>query len=124
MYMGGYAVAWFGEPPHEQPWVTTTPIWKTVTRSGWRDLRIWHAGMLPFYATANRLYFKVGSGSAEPAKEVFALMQRVETIHKDSVPVPYVSDRADLGVAAVVAGEGEELELADDERGYGTGHAG
>ena len=28
-------------------------------------------GNTPLYATANRLYFRVGSGSAEPAKEVF-----------------------------------------------------
>ena len=81
-------------------------------------------GNSPFYATANRLYFKIGSGSAEPAREVFALMKRVEAIHKDSVPVPYVDHRADLGIAAVVAGEEKELELVDDEQRNGPGDAG
>jgi hypothetical protein len=91
MYMGSYAVAWFGEPAHEQPWVTHCANLEDsdeVRMEGFTGLA---CGNVPFYATANRLYSKVGSGSAEPAKEVFALMKRMETIHKDSVPVPYMT---------------------------------
>jgi hypothetical protein len=91
MYMGSYAVTGFNEPPHEQPWVTHNTNLEDsdeIRMEGFADLA---CGNSPLYGTANRLYFKVGSGSAEPAKEVFALMKRVETIHKDSVPVPYMT---------------------------------
>jgi hypothetical protein len=48
-------------------------------------------GNAPIYCTGNRLYYRFGSGSTEPAKEVFALMRRTEPILKDSVPVPYLT---------------------------------
>lgn len=91
MYMGSYAAAWFGEPPEERPWVvhdTNLEDTDEIRMAGFVNLA---CGNEPLYATANRLYFKVGSGSAEPAREVFAFMKRVEKIHKDSVPVPYVT---------------------------------
>ncbi|MGH9395478.1 MAG: beta-galactosidase trimerization domain-containing protein, partial [Terriglobia bacterium] len=91
MYMGSYAVSWFGEPPHERPWVvhnTNLEDRDEIRMVGFINLA---CGNDPIYATANRLYFKVGSGSAKPAQEVFEFMKRVEGIHKDSVPVPYVT---------------------------------
>jgi len=48
-------------------------------------------GNTPLYATANRLYYKVGSGSLQRVQEVFELMQGVEDMHEGSRPVPYVS---------------------------------
>jgi len=91
MYLGGYGVSWFEEPPHERPWVVhNTDLEDTdeIRMEGFTNLA---CGNAPLYATANRLYFRVGSGGAEPAREVFALMRRVEGIHKDSLPVPYVT---------------------------------
>ena len=91
MYMGGYAVTWFGEPPHESPGIVHNSNLEDgdeILMEGFTNLA---CGNLPLYATANRLYFNVGDGSAKPAREVFELMRRVETIHKDSVGVPYVS---------------------------------
>ncbi len=91
MYLGGYGVSDFGQPPHERPWVvhnTNLEDSDEIRMEGFAGLA---CGNAPFYATANRLYFKVGSGSAEPAAEVFAFMKRVGGIHKDSVPVSYVT---------------------------------
>ncbi len=91
MYMGSYSVTWFGEPPENQPWVvhnTNLEDGDEIRLEGFADLA---CGNQPIYATANRLYFKVGSGHAEAAQEVFALMKAVEQSHKDSVPVPYVT---------------------------------
>ena len=91
MYMGSYAVSWFGEPPHEQPGVvhnTNLEDMDEIRMEGFTDLA---CGNTPLYATANRLYFKVGSGSAKPVQDVFELMRQVEEIHKNSVPAPYVT---------------------------------
>jgi hypothetical protein len=91
MYLGGYGVSWFGEPPHERPWVvhnTNLEDRDEIRMEGFANLA---CGNTPLYATANRLYFKVGSGSARPAQEVFEFMRRVEAIHKESVPVPFVT---------------------------------
>jgi hypothetical protein len=91
MYLGSYGASWFGEPPHEKPWVvhnTNLEDQDEIRMEGFTNLA---CGNTPLYATANRLYFKVGSGSAKPAQEVFALMQQVEEIHKGSIPVPYVT---------------------------------
>jgi hypothetical protein len=91
MYMGGYAVSWFGEPQHERPDVvhnTNLEDADEIRMEGFANLA---CGNTPLYATANRLYFHVGSGSAKPAQEVFALMRQVESIHKGSVGVPYVA---------------------------------
>jgi hypothetical protein len=91
MYLGSYAVSWFGEPPEERPWVvhnTNLEDGDEIRMAGLVNLA---CGNEPLYATVNRLYFKIGSGSAESAKEVFDVMKRVERVHKNSVPVPYVS---------------------------------
>ena len=58
MYMGSYAVAWFGEPPHEHPWVahnTNLEDKDEIRMEGFTNLA---CGNTPLYATANRLYFK------------------------------------------------------------------
>ena len=84
MYLGSYAVSWFGEPPHEQPWVvhnTNLEDQDEIRMEGFTNLA---CGNTPLYATANRLYFKVGSGSAKPVQEVFGLMRGVEEIHKEA----------------------------------------
>jgi hypothetical protein len=91
MYMGSYAVTWFGEPPHEQPGVvhnTNLEDSHEIRMEGFSALA---CGNTPLYATANRLYFQIGSGSAKPAQEVFDLMRRVKEMHADSVAVPYVT---------------------------------
>lgn len=91
MYMGSYALTWFGEPPQEKPWVineTNLEDGDEIRMEGFTNLA---CGNAPLYAVANRLYYGIGSGSAEPAKEVFEVMKRVEGIHKDSVPVAYLS---------------------------------
>jgi hypothetical protein len=91
MYMGSYSVTWFGEPPHEQPWVvhnTNLEDGDEIRMEGFANLA---CGNAPLYGTANRLYFGIGSGSAEPAREVFEFMKRTESVLKDSVPVPYVT---------------------------------
>lgn len=91
VYMGSYATSWFHQPPHDHPWVLNDASMEDsdeVRMMGFADLA---CGTSPMYLSANRLYFGIGSGSAEPAKDVFAVMRRVEAIHKDSVPIPYVS---------------------------------
>ena len=91
MYLGSYAVNWFGQPAHDTPWTTNDTNVEDgdeVRMEGFVDLA---CGNAPIYCTGNRLYYRFGSGSREPAKEVFALMGRAEAILKDSVPVPYVS---------------------------------
>jgi hypothetical protein len=91
MYLGGYNVATMEDPPHEEPSVTHNTNLEDgdeIQMEGFANLA---CGNVPLYATANRLYTKVGSGSPEPAREVFSLMKRVEAIHKDSVPAPYVT---------------------------------
>jgi len=91
MYMGSYALSWFGEPPHEHPWVlhnTNLEDLDEICMEGFTGLA---CGNSPLYATANRLYFKMGSGTGKPAREVYELMRRVEEIHKGSTPVPYVT---------------------------------
>ncbi len=91
MYMGSYALSWFGDPANENPWVineTSLEDGDEIRMQGFTSLA---CGNSPLYAVANRLYYGIGSGSAEPAKEVFEVMKRVERVHKDSVPVAYVS---------------------------------
>jgi hypothetical protein len=91
MYMGGYAVTWFGEPPHENPGIVHNSNLEDgdeILMEGFTNLA---CGNLPLYATANRLYFNVGDGSAKPAQEVFKLMRQAEGIQKGSVGVPYVT---------------------------------
>ena len=88
MYLGSYSVGW---APEEDPWVvhnTNLEDTDEIRMAGFANLA---CGNLPIYATANRLYFRIGSGSAQPAQDVYALMQRVEAIHQESVPAPYVS---------------------------------
>jgi hypothetical protein len=91
MYMGSYALSWFGSPLHEKPWVineTNLEDGDEIRMQGFTALA---CGGSPIYAVANRLYYGIGGGSAEPAKEVFEVMKRVEEVHKDSVPVAYMS---------------------------------
>jgi hypothetical protein len=91
MYLGSYAVSWFGEPPDEDPWVVHNTNLEDRDETRMEGFANLACGNEPLYATANRVYFKVGSGSVKPAREVFAFMKRVESIHKDSEPVPYVT---------------------------------
>lgn len=91
MYLDSYTIGWYGEPAHEQPWVvhnTDLEDGEEILMEGFTNLA---CGNIPIYATSNRAYFKVGSGSDHPAREVFDFMRRVESLHQDSVPVPYVS---------------------------------
>jgi hypothetical protein len=91
MYLGSYGVSWFGEPPHERPWVvhnTNLEDGDEIRMEGFTNLA---CGNTPLYATANRVYGKVGSGSTQPTRDVYDFMRRVEIFHKNSVPVPYVS---------------------------------
>jgi hypothetical protein len=91
IYMGSYAVNWFGQPAYDQPWTTNDTNVEDgdeVVMEGLTDLA---SGNAPIYCTANRLYYSIGSGSVEPAREIFELMARSEPVIKDSVPVPYVT---------------------------------
>ncbi len=93
MYLGSYALSDFDKPGHEDPWVvhnTSMEDSDEIRMAGFTELA---SGGVPFYATGNRLYYRgeVGGGSTEPAREVFSLMRRVESIHKDSVSASYVT---------------------------------
>ena len=91
MYLGSYAISWVGEPPHGSHWTThNTDLEDTdeILMEGFANLA---CGNTPIYATANRVYSKVGSGSSKPARELFDFMRRVEPLQKGSVPVPYVT---------------------------------
>lgn len=90
-YMGSYDVSSNGQPPHSQPWAAhmlNLEDGDEIRMEGCANLA---GGNIPVYAVANRLLYGIGSGSANPAKDVFALMRRAEPILKDSVPVPYVT---------------------------------
>jgi Hypothetical glycosyl hydrolase 6/Beta-galactosidase trimerisation domain len=91
MYLGSYRVASSGGPPEEPSSVvhnTNLEDGDEILLQGFTNLACANE---PIYATANRLYFKVGGGSIAPAQEVFALMKTLEQSHKDSIPVPYVT---------------------------------
>jgi hypothetical protein len=91
MYLGSYAIGWYGEPHHERPWVvhnTNLEDTDEILMEGFANMA---CGNAPIYATANRAYFKVGGGNPQMARDVFEFMRRVEGVHKGSVPVPYVS---------------------------------
>jgi hypothetical protein len=91
MYLGSYADSWFGEPPHADHWTnhnTNLEDGDEILMEGFTNLA---CGNTPIYATANRVYYKIGGGSTEPTRHIFEFMRRIEPIHKDSVPVPYVS---------------------------------
>ena len=91
MYMGGYCLSDFGQPPHVRPWPlenTSEEDGDEVLMEGFANLA---CGGVPIYATLNRLYYGLGEGSAKPAQEVFEVMRRLEPVLKDSVVMPYVS---------------------------------
>jgi hypothetical protein len=91
MYLDSYTIGWYNEPAHEHPWVvhnTNLEDGDEILMEGFTNLA---CGNTPIYATANRAYFKVGSGSPQPAREVFEFMRRIEPLHKDSAPIPFVS---------------------------------
>ena len=91
MYMGSYDVKSIGQPPNRKPWsahITNLEDSDEVRMEGFVDMA---GGNMPIYATANRLYYGLGDGSAKPAQEVFALTRRLEPLLRDSVPVPYVT---------------------------------
>ncbi len=91
MYLGSYADSWFGEPPHADHWTnhnTNLEDGDEILMEGFTNLA---CGNTPIYATANRVYYKIGGGSTQPTRDAFDFMRRIEPIHKDSVPVPYVS---------------------------------
>ncbi len=91
MYLGSYADSWFGEPPHADHWTnhnTNLEDGDEIVMEAFTNLA---CGNTPIYATANRVYFKIGSGSTQPTRDAFEFMRRIESLHKDSTPVPYVS---------------------------------
>jgi hypothetical protein len=91
MYMGSYDVCAIGQPPNSKPWAAhclDLEDGDEILMQGFANLA---GGNIPIYVSANRLLYGIGSGSSSPAKEVFALMRRAESLLKDSVPVPYVS---------------------------------
>ena len=90
-YMGSYDVTANGQPPHSKPWaphIMDLEDSDEIRMEGFADLA---GGNMPLYGVANRLLYGIGSGSIEPAKEVYALMRQAEALFKDSVPVPYLS---------------------------------
>ncbi len=91
MYLGSYTVADFGQPPHDHPWVVHEANLEDADEIRMEGFANLACGNAPIYGSANRLYFRIGSGSAEPAREVFDLMRRAEPLLKDSVPVADVT---------------------------------
>jgi hypothetical protein len=91
MYLGSYALSWFGEPPHEEPWTLHNTSLEDKDEIRMEGIANLACGNTPLYATANRLYYKVGLGSTKPVQDVFDLMRAVEEFHKGSTPVPYAS---------------------------------
>lgn len=91
MYLGSYALSWFGEPPHERPWVLHNTSREDTDEIRMEGLTNLACGNTPLYCTGNRLYFQVGSGNTQPLKEVFSVMKQAEEFHRGSVPVPYLS---------------------------------
>ena len=91
MYMGSYDVSANGQPPHSKPWaahIMNLEDGDEIRMEGFADLA---GGNMPVYAVANRHLYGIGGGSANPAKDVFALMRSAEPVLKDSIPVPYVT---------------------------------
>lgn len=91
MYMGSYCLSDFSQPAHSRPWPlenTSEEDGDEILMEGFANLA---CGGAPIYATLNRVYYGLGSGSAQPAKEVYDVMRRAEPLLKDSVPVPYVT---------------------------------
>lgn len=91
MYLGSYAVTWFNEPPYDKMHsVHNTDLEDNdeIRMEGFTDLA---CGNAPLYATANRLYYGIGSGSNQPAREIFSFMKRTENLLRHSDPVSHVA---------------------------------
>ncbi|MGO8786155.1 MAG: beta-galactosidase trimerization domain-containing protein [Terriglobia bacterium] len=91
MYLGSYCLANFDQPAHCRPWAIQDACMEDgdeILMEGFANLA---CGNVPLYATLNRGYYGIGSGSDQPVREVYGVMQRAEAILKDSVPVPYAS---------------------------------
>ena len=91
MYMGGFALSDPGQPLHSPEFEvedTSEEDGEEILMDGFANLA---SGGVPIYATLNRLYYGLGSGSAEPAKEIYRFMREAEPLLQDSVPVPYVT---------------------------------
>ena len=123
MYLGSYCVSDFDQPPHCQPWSvhdTNLEDGDEILMEGFTNLA---CGNLPIYATLNRGYYGIGSGSDHPVREVYDVMRRVEPILKDSVPVPYVTVVPTWEALQVWRTQPQDLEHGD-EPGFRLGHAG
>ena len=116
-------VVWSSRPM-EVHWATHNTNLEDAMKSSWRDSSNLACGNTPIYATANRVYFKVGGGSTRTGAGIFEFMRRVETVHKDSVPVPYVSIVPTWEALQLWRTRQDKLELADHEPGHGPCHAG
>lgn len=91
MYLGSYDVKNFNEPSHTGRWVasnTNLEDGDEIRMEGFVSLA---CGNAPLYCMANRFFYGSGSGSAEPAREVFDFMRRHEPLLKDSAPAPFVT---------------------------------
>jgi hypothetical protein len=91
MYMGSYDVSANWEPAHSKPWaahIINLEDGDEIRMEGFANLA---GGNMPVYLVANRLLYGIGDGTANPAKEVFALIRNAEAILKDSIPVSYVT---------------------------------
>ena len=80
MYLGSYCVADFNQPPHSHPWYYQNSDLEDGDEILMEGFTILACGNAPFYYGAARLYYGIGSGSAKPAQDVFALMRKVELI--------------------------------------------
>jgi hypothetical protein len=115
MYLGSYCVSNFNQPAHLEPWTvhnTNLEDGDEIRMEGFANLA---SGGAPLYATLNRLYYGIGSGSQEPVKEVFDLMRRAEPLIKDSVPVAQVSIVPSWGALQLWRTERESHNMAMSE---------
>ncbi|MDP6438136.1 MAG: beta-galactosidase trimerization domain-containing protein [Candidatus Brocadiia bacterium] len=88
MYVGSYTV---GHPVHDTHFTvhnTNLEDEQEILMEGFSTLA---CGNSPMYCMANRLYFDIGEGSTEPAREVFGFMRDCEALLKDSLPAPGVT---------------------------------
>ena len=92
MYMGFYNVSGYYQPVHQEAGLvvhnTNLEDGDEMLMCGFTNLA---AGGASIYAMANRLYYGIGNGSEEPAREVFDVMRRCEPVLKDSVPISFAS---------------------------------
>jgi hypothetical protein len=63
MYLGSYAVTWFGEPPHNHPLVAHDTNLEDTDEIRMQGFAVWHAGTCRFMQQRTDCILRLGAGA-------------------------------------------------------------